>query len=229
MLFLLRSPLTLLAIAISLLIAIVAHCVVQAAVARAVGDRMPASAGRLSPDPRRHLEPFGIIAMLISGIGWNKPVPFQEPRFRGSRGRFTIAVLSGPLTNLALAVLGLVAVKLLEEPGFAGANVFRTFGEGRSFAELLAFEFASVNAAVGVLTLIPIPPLDGARLLWVYAPRTHGWQQARYHLEERNIGLGICLLLMLPLIAGSGLLLRLTLSISDAFLGPIAEAMGLIV
>lgn len=229
MLFLLRSPLTLLAIAISLLVGIVAHCVVQAAVARSVGDRMPASTGRLSPDPRRHFEPFGIIAMLISGIGWNRPIPFQEPRFRGARGRFTLAVLSGPFTNLVLSVLGLVALRLLEQPGFAGAGTFRTFGDGASFGALLAHEFALVNAAVGVLTLIPIPPLDGARLLWVYAPRSPGWQNARYQLEERNIGLGICLILMLPLIAGSGLLLRLTLSIADAFLAPIASALGLIV
>lgn len=230
MLFLLRQPETLLAVAVSLLIGIVAHGVVQTAVARMVGDRMPAAAGRLSPDPRRHFEPFGIISMVISGVGWNKPVPLQEPRFRGSRGRYTLAVLSGPLTNLALAVLGLVGLLLLDEPGFASSEGFTSFGRSEpSLPALLAFQFALVNAAIGALTLLPLPPLDGARVLWAYAPRTTGWQNARYQLEERNIGIGICLVLMLPIFGGMGLLMRLTLAIAAAFLDPIASAMGLLV
>lgn len=228
MLFLLRFPLTLLAVAVSLLIAIVLHCVVQAAVARAVGDRMPAASGRLSLDPRRHFEPFGIIAMLISGIGWNKPVPFQEPRFRGARGRFTLAVLSGPFTNLALSALGLLALALLDPTGVEEVGELRLTNFEPNAAELFLYQFAIVNAAVGVLTLIPIPPLDGARILWVYAPRSQGWQNARYQLEERNIGLGLCVLLMLPLFAGQGLLYRLTFSIASAFFEPLASAFGVI-
>lgn len=229
MLFLLREPEMLLALALSLLVAIVAHSVVQAAVARSVGDRAPAATGRLNPDPRRHFEPFGVIAMLLAGVGWNKPVPFQEPRFRGSRGRFTLAVLSGPLTNLVLATLGLVALKLLDQGGFASTERFLVADQdGIGFAELLAYQFAVTNAAVAALTILPLPPLDGARLLWVYAPRTLGWQNARYQLEERNIGLGISVLLMLPLF-GPGLLLRLTLALAEAFLDPVANALGLVV
>jgi len=228
-LFLIRSPETLLAVALALLVAIVAHGVVQTAVARALGDRMPAAAGRLSPDPRRHFEPFGVIAMLLSGIGWNKPVPLQEPRFRGGRTRYVLAVLSGPFTNLVLAVLGLVVLKLLDQGGFASTGAFETFGERASFPTLLAFQFTIVNAAVGMLTLLPIPPLDGARVLWAYAPRTHGWQNARYQLEERNIGIAICLVLLLRLFRVEPLLLRLTFELAAAFLDPIASAMGLAV
>ncbi|HEX8002863.1 MAG TPA: site-2 protease family protein [Mycobacteriales bacterium] len=229
MLFLLREPATLLAVAVALLVGIVAHGVVQSAVARAVGDRMPAASGRLSPDPRRHFEPFGVIAMLLSGVGWNKPVPLQEPRFRGSRGRYAVAVLSGPVTNLVLSVLGLLVLKLLNERGFASTEGFSDFGDRATLGTVMAFEFALVNAAIGVLTLLPIPPLDGARLLWAYGPRSPGWQNARYQLEERNIGLGICVVGMLPLFGGAGLLLRLTFAIAAAFLDPIASAFGLAV
>jgi Zn-dependent protease len=196
-------------------------------VARALGDRLPAAAGRLSPDPRRHFEPFGVIAMLLSGIGWNKPVPLQEPRFRGARTRYVLAVLSGPFTNLGLAVLGLVALKLLDDGGFASTDAFETFGDRASFATLVAFQFAIVNAAIGMLTLLPIPPLDGARVLWAYAPRTQGWQNARYQLEERNIGIAICLVLLLRLFRVEPLLLRLTFELAGAFLDPIASALGL--
>lgn len=225
MLFLLRQPATLLAVALSLVVGIVAHCVVQAAVARAVGDRMPAASGRLNPDPRRHFEPFGIIVMLISGIGWNKPVPMQEPRFRGSRGRYTLAVLSGPLANFVLALLGLLVLAALDTP--YDNQVGLDLDTGLPFVDVLARTFAVTNALIGALTLLPIPPLDGARVLWAYAPRSPGWQNARYQLEERNIGLGICVVLMLPIFGPVPLLMRLCFAIGDAFLAPIAGALGI--
>jgi Zn-dependent protease len=225
-LYLLRSPSLLLGVAIALVVGIVAHCVAQAVVGRAFGDRLPAANRRLSADPRRHLEPFGVIVMLISGIGWNKPVPLQEPRFRGARTRYVLALLAGPLANLVLAVLALVALKLVGTSFLASVNPQADL-HPPGLAEILLFEFASVNAGIAVLTLIPIPPLDGARILWAYAPTTHGWRQARYHLEERNIGLGICVLLMLPLFRGVGLLMSIVVSVSGAVLAPIAHALGL--
>lgn len=226
MLFLLRHPAALLGAAIALLVGIVVHSLAQAATARALGDRLPAAQGRLNPDPRRHFDPFGIIVMLISAIGWPKPVPLQEPRFRGSRGRYVTAILAGPFANLVLAVLGLVALRFINQGALVdvdpGGNV------GIPFATVLALEFALVNAWIGILTLLPIPPLDGARLLWLYAPQTPGWRNARYQLDERNIGIGIVVLLSLPLFGGEGLLKRLVVSIAGAFLAPIGDALGLV-
>jgi Zn-dependent protease len=227
-LLLLRHPTALLGVALALLVGIVAHSVVQAAVAKALGDRQPAAFGRLNPEPRRHFDPFGVIVMLLAGVGWNKPVPFTEPRFRGARTRYVLAVLSGPLTNLLLAVAGLIALRAVQPPVLLsvnpGASVVR-FGLGQA----VLLEFALVNAALGVLTLVPLPPLDGARILWAYAPKTSGWQQARYQLEERNIGIGICVLLLLPLFGGVGLLMNVVLAVTGAFLAPIAQALGLVV
>lgn len=228
MLLLLRNPDALLGVALALLVGIVAHSLAQAAVARALGDRMPAATGRLNPDPRRHFDAFGIIVMLISGLGWNKPVPLQEPRFRGARTRYLLAVLAGPVTNLLLAALGLVALRAFGTAFLLESVKFRTgFPDPPNLAELLLFEFAVVNAGIGVLTLVPLPPLDGARILWLYAPQTAGWRNARYQLEERNIGLGICVVLMLPLFGGEGLLLRIVDAVTEAYLAPIAHALGL--
>jgi Zn-dependent protease len=108
-------------------------------------------------------------------------------------------------------------------------ELFFDFGDVAPAGELFLYQFTVVNAALGVLTLLPIPPLDGARILWAYAPRTHGWQQARYHLEERSIGIGLCLLLLLPIFGGQGLLFRLTMAIADAFVDPIAAGFGMVV
>ena len=228
MLNLLRRPSELLGLVIALLVGIVLHAIAQAAVARATGDRMPAASGRLRPDPRRHFDPFGVIVMIISGVGWPKPVPLQEPRFRGGRTRYVLAILAGPATNLVLAVLGLLALRLTNAPFLLSQSPFGPLF-GFTFGQKLLFEFTVVNAALGVLTLIPLPPLDGARLLWLFAPKTPGWRNARYQLEERNIGVGLCVLLLLPVFGGEGLLLRIVLTVSGAFLAPIAQAFGLLI
>jgi Zn-dependent protease len=227
-LFLLDKPAALLGVAVALLVGIVVHSVVQAAVARAFGDRVPVATGRLSPDPRRHVEPFGIIVMLISGIGWNKPVPLQEPRFRGGRTGYVLATLAGPAANLLLALVGLVGLVLVDEAALLTVAPESPVPYG--FAGSLLYEFAVINAGIGVLTLLPIPPLDGARLLWLYAPSTQGWRNARYQLEERGFGLAIAVGLMLPIFGNQyGLLMRIVLAVSEAYLGPIARAMGFVV
>lgn len=227
MLFMLRRPAELLGVALALLVGIVLHCVAQAAAARALGDRLPLATRRLSLDPKRHFEPFGVIVMLLSGVGWNNPVPLQEPRFRGGRGRYLLAVLAGPVTNLLLAVLALVALRALGGKGLIDVDP-RADISILPFADVLLSTFVVVNAAIGVLTLLPVPPLDGARILWLYAPATAGWRNARYQLEERNIGIGLCVVLMLPLFRGIGLMMTLVLAISEAFLAPIAHALGLL-
>ena len=233
MLFLLRYPAAFLGVGLALLVAVLVHSLAQAATGRAFGDRLPAANGRLNPDPRRHFDPFGVIVMLISAIGWNKPVPLQEPRFRGGRTRYLLAILAGPVANLLVAVVALAALRaVIAVPVLASVDPIDLASVGPlgparfTFVEVLLFEVAAVNAAVGVLTLLPIPPLDGARILWLYAPQTPGWRNARYHLEERNIGIAICVLLSLPLFAGSGLLRGLTVAVSSAFLAPVATALG---
>jgi Zn-dependent protease len=226
-LFMLRRPVELLGVALALLVAIVAHCVAQAATAKAFGDRLPLATRRLSLDPRRHFEPFGVVVMLVSGLGWNRPVPLQEPRFRGGRSRYLLAILAGPAANLLLAVLGLAGLRLVGATAIDSVDVRALVSPG--FLEVLLYELTVVNAAIGVLTLFPLPPLDGARILWLYAPSSAAWRNARYQLEERNIGLGICVLLMLPFFGGAGLLLSLVYAVTEAFLAPIAHAFGLAV
>lgn len=230
MLFLLSHPAALLGAALGLLVGIVAHSVAQAATARAFGDRLPTASGRLSLDPRRHFEPFGIIVMLISGIGWNKPVPLQEPRFRGGRTPYVLSILAGPVANLVLGVLGLLALRLTDTRLLVGFDIQPVRIPGLvelGFVTEMLVAFTVVNIAVGILTLIPLPPLDGARLLWLYAPKTGGWRNARYQLEERNIGVGLVVVLSLPLFGGEGLLKRIVLAVGEAFAGPIARAMGI--
>jgi Zn-dependent protease len=218
----LDEPQVFVALGIALFVAVMVHGLVQAYVASALGDRQPLAFGRGRPDPRRHFEPFGVVAMLIAGIGWGKAVPLTEPRFRGARGRYVLAVLSGPAANLLVGLVFVAFWRALDPVRVSGTDlVVRTFP-----STLITF-MAVINVYVGVLTLVPLPPLDGSRLLWLWAPRTPGWQKARYYLEEQNVGLLLCVALILPLFRDAGLLARLVFSVSDAVLDAMKTLVGL--
>lgn len=213
MLFLLKEGWLLLGAALGLLLGTVLHGVAQTAVAGALGDGMPRAARRGDPDPRRHVDPFGVVVMLIANppVGWGKPVPLQEPRFR-AKGRYLAILASGPLTHLVTGIVLLAA--------FGAAAV-------ASPAAQVLGEAALVSFCLSVLQCIPLPPLDGARALWALAPRTEGWRRARYHLEEQNWGLGILIVLLLPLFSNNqGLLLRVILAVVEPLIDLVAPLVG---
>jgi membrane-associated protease RseP (regulator of RpoE activity) len=80
--------------------------------------------------------------------------------------------------------------------------------------------------AIGVLYLVPLPPLDGARIMWALAPPTPGWQKARYNLEEQNYGLGALVLLSLPLFSGEGLIVRIAYAVAQPLIDAVTQALG---
>lgn len=118
---------------------------------------MPRAMGRLTPNPVRHLDPVGTLFILLVGFGWGKPVEFRPQALSSERFGAAIVALAGPLMNLVLAfAAALVAVQLGGTlPEFAGR-----FLEG----------FFSINVLLAVFNLIPLPPLDGSRLLTIFLP-----------------------------------------------------------
>ena len=204
MLFLLDQGWSLLGAILGLALGFVAQGMTQAYAARSLlGDRQPQLSGRHRPDPRRHLDPFGVVATVLTNppVGWGKAVPFAEPRF-GQKGRYVATCLAGSAAHLVLGVAFLAGLRATD---------------GGPAAELVAMA-ALVNLACAVLRLFPLPPLDGARILFLYAPRTEGWRKARYYLEEQNVGYAILIVLLLPIFGDQGLLLRAVLSVTDALL-----------
>lgn len=121
------------------------------------GDRMPRAMGRLTPNPVRHLDPVGTLFILLVGFGWGKPVEFRPQALSSKRFGAAIVALAGPMMNLALAFLGaVIAVQFGEVlPEFAAR-----FLEG----------FFTINVLLAVFNLIPLPPLDGSRLLTIFLP-----------------------------------------------------------
>jgi Zn-dependent protease len=217
-LYALGNPVSLLLLLISFVVAVTVHGFVQALVARRSAKVGPAAADQVTVDPRAHLDPFGAVAAAIAGIGWAKPV---EPPDRHRRGAFVATLLSGALANFAVGIVSLLAFRLAGGPGLAGGfTILLQRGvEGELLLRALLL-FGLSNLFVGALSLVPLPPLDGGRLLFGLAPQTPGWQKAQFQLVERNIGVAVLLALLLIPLGGPQALLPTLL---DILLSPVVR------
>jgi Zn-dependent protease len=217
-LFAIGSPLSLLLLLVSFVVAVTLQGWVSSVVAARQGDRSVRAEGRTAPDPRRHLDPFGTVSAAIAGVGWPKAVEAPDRRRRGA---MVAVLLSGPVANLVVGVAALVGL------GVLAGSVFTTMpsrllqeGAPIDLAERALLLFGLANLLTGLLALIPLPPLPGGRLLFGLAPRTAGWQKAEYQLVERNIGVAVLLALLLIPLAGQRALLSVIL---DAVAAPLVR------
>ncbi|NQT22016.1 MAG: site-2 protease family protein [Candidatus Omnitrophica bacterium] len=143
--------------AIPLLYSIIAHEVAHGWVAYLFGDDTAKRSGRLSPNPLVHLDPFGTLALFLVGFGWAKPVPVDYSRLKNFRLGLISVSLAGCLTNILIATVALFLLQLKA----INSNYF--------FATTLAV-VAKINIILGALNLIPIPPLDGSKVLMGFLP-----------------------------------------------------------
>ncbi len=224
MLYALGNPPALLVLVLSFVAAILTQGVVQAFVAARLGERGPAQEGRLRPDPRRHLDAFGAIAAALAGIGWGRPIPLGS---RVGRARLAAIQLTGPLALVVGGVALLVAAGAADPAYRLGAGQFSAALHGAfGFASPLPAALVTAGAVVlgvGLLGLIPIPPLPGGAVLFAYAPRGGGWGRARYYLQEQHWGVGVLLLLLLlPLAGREPLLLFVVDAVASLLLGVVS-------
>jgi Zn-dependent protease len=206
-LFALGDPTSFLVLLVSFVVAVTLHGWVACLGADRAGDRRPRMEGRLRPDPRRHIDPFGAVAGLIAGFGWARPL--EPPPSRRRRGPLLVTCLAGSAANLVVGLGALVAFRAMTGTALHAvtAKLLQNGVQGLALADLAVLLFGLMNVYVGVLSLVPLPPLDGGRLLFGLAPRTVGWQKAEYQLVEQNIGLAVLLLLLLLPLGGPQALL----------------------
>jgi len=145
------------------------------AVAYAFGDDTAKRAGRLTLNPLRHVDPIGTLIlpgiMALSGLGvfgYAKPVPVNRSLMRSPRNQGLVVSLAGPATNVALALLSVVALRWLCPPGTAAQVRYAVAFGGfdlLSVGDRLLFLLGFLNVSLAVLNLLPIPPLDGSAVV----------------------------------------------------------------
>lgn len=160
-----------------------------------MGDPTARNAGRLTMNPMKHLDPFGTICMMLFGFGWAKPVPVNSRYFKNPRKGIMVTSVAGPLSNLLLSFVALIIFVLMG----TFLPVPYAIGTGSSFTEkilyftLLFFWYLhSLNLSLAVFNLLPIPPLDGSKILFMLLPPKAYFFVARY---ERYISLALMVLL----------------------------------
>jgi Zn-dependent protease len=153
---LMKNPVGFILIAIPLLYAVIFHELAHGWVAYRMGDPTAKLMGRLSLNPLKHLDPMGTLMLFLFGFGWAKPVPVNFNQLRDRRLGMILVSAAGIVTNLLLAFCALFLYRLL--------TLTPT-----SIAAQLLYYFARINILLAAFNLIPLPPLDGSKILLGFA------------------------------------------------------------
>lgn len=187
-----------------ILLALSVHEYSHGMMAYRLGDPTAKYAGRLTLNPLSHLDPIGTLMLFLVHFGWAKPVPVDPRHFANPKRDMLWVALAGPASNMFLAFLsGLVIRFINAHPGpFMGSFI------GNSFAVMMVLSL-QINLALAVFNLLPIPPLDGSKVLYGLLPPQY--EHVTYNLERYGPGI-LFGLILLGMITG--------FSIIWAFIGP---------
>lgn len=147
-------------VVITLMFAFTFHEFAHAYVAYKFGDMTAKNQGRLTLNPLQHLDPFGTLLILIAGFGWARPVPVNRFHFKRPRLAGVLVSVAGPLSNLVLASVGFIVFYGLKSFGYVPSV---------NFTDFLNI-FIYLNVVLFIFNLLPLPPLDGYRIVEDLAP-----------------------------------------------------------
>jgi Zn-dependent protease len=206
-------------VAIMLLIGLPVHEFSHALAAFRLGDGTAKMFGRLTLNPIAHFDPVGGTLLALTfigsaasggaiGFGWAKPTPVNPLNLEGGRRGEAIVAAAGPLSNLVLAAAGAIPFRyVLANPQLAGPDsiLFQTLGL-----------FVWINLVLMVFNFIPVPPLDGSKVMFAFMDRRTEYQ-IRPILEQ--YGLIILIILILPILPGGSILGQVVSPILDTLYG----------
>lgn len=151
--------------AVAVLLALSLHEFAHGFVSSKLGDPTPRLTGRLTVNPLAHLDPIGAVLMLITGFGWAKPVQIDARYYKNPKRGMAMTAAAGPLMNLILAFLAM----LLYTASWIAAYKLNLWDNTLiTFVQNFMYVFATMNLCFLVFNIIPIPPLDGSRVLGLF-------------------------------------------------------------
>ncbi|MBI1863650.1 site-2 protease family protein [Candidatus Woesebacteria bacterium] len=203
--YLLSDPIIFLVSVVALLVAITVHEFAHAFAADRLGDPTPRLQGRLTLNPLAHLDPIGTLMLLIVRFGWGKPVQFDPYNLKNPKKDAAIISLAGPASNLILATILAIIVRLAQSP-------FSPFILLSNLLTPLIF----LNVALAVFNLIPIHPLDGGKILVGLLPTSDALKVNKLLDQYGTI---LLIALVFPLPTGSNLAYTITSPLINLILG----------
>ncbi len=171
------------------------HECAHAYTAHKLGDDTARERGRLTLDPIAHIDIMGAGLLFFFGFGWAKPVPVDPRNFKDRRLGMMLTAIAGPLSNLIAAFLGIIAYRLIGASQFidyASGYILRD-GETMYYVAWMLYVFVVINLNLCLFNLVPVPPLDGSRVLGYFLPpRAELWL-----MRNQRVFYGIMMLLMI--------------------------------
>ncbi len=164
------------------------HEYAHAYVATRLGDDTPRLKGRLTLNPLAHIDVIGALMIFLVGFGYAKPVPVNPRRFKNLRGGMALTALAGPLSNIIMAIIFMLIANVF--------NVAMIYTNGMIVTQvaMLFFTFAAqINVSLAIFNLIPIPPLDGSKIISLFIPAKYYFKVLQY---ERYIVIAVFALIV---------------------------------
>lgn len=180
-------------IVVAALFAIILHEIAHGLVSTWLGDPTPKRQGRLSLNPLKHLDPIGTLCLIFFHVGWAKPVVVNPDYYKNKKRGMALVALAGPLMNFLLAIFSIIIMAVFVKVN-AYSNVLIIIYN-------FLLYFSVINLGLGLFNLIPIPPLDGSRILGAFLKDDTYEQYMKY---ERYGFIIIAILLALSSLRGNG-------------------------
>ena len=174
----------------SILIASSVHEFAHAWAAYKLGDPTARMNGRLTLNPLAHVDPIGALMMIIARFGWSKPVPINEYNFKNPVAGTALTSFAGPASNLLLAFAASLLLRIIPHSADLTTASLQT-----AYVLTLFITFITVNISLAVFNLLPVPPLDGHKIVRAFLPKS-----LRYYWESLDrYGMWILVILFLPI------------------------------
>lgn len=200
-----KAIMNILAILITIFVVMPIHEWAHGFVAYKFGDNTAKYSGRLTLNPLSHIDPLGAAAMILFRFGWAKPVPVDSRNFKNPKVGMALTALAGPMSNIIAALIAAI-----------GLNSLIYFGRSTIPYDILSYiisfmySFIKINIGLAVFNLLPLPPLDGSKILAAFLPNKFLF---KYYQYERYIIFAVFFLLftnilLIPLILLQNLVLN---------------------